>query len=626
MPLNAPPIVKLPESLIDQIAAGEVIEGPLSVVKELVENALDANASTIDIHIQGGGYSEIVISDNGWGISCHDLPLALLKHATSKMTEETLWNIRSLGFRGEALSVIRAVSRLRLESRTHDNPLGFFLTQDVSAQPVKRAPGTRVCVRDLFYNTPARLKFAKSERAFRLAFKHMLIRYALCYPHVAFKATLDGRDFFEQKAAASQNQQEALQVRQKQLLPHMQSHGLFMDAQEKEYRVFGLIAPPTEHVGTRQNQYLFIQRRPVQDKLFSTSLSLAFQDVIPHGRYPWAILFLDVPPSKIDVNVHPTKQEVRFAEPRFLQNWLTHTIKAHLHGPIGQSFSRIRPGATFTKEPLPLKKTPAETLSTQFKIEQTPLSATYQKTSPEVAIVAEEPFTFHHTAPSPISASSQQPSLNISTPPLGRALGQIHGTYIIAESEKGLVIIDQHAAAERLLYEKLKTDLSHSQPLSLLVPEFMTLDHASVEALRPALGTLKKWGLHIESHSPTSIVVYSVPTLLKETKMQALVQELADTLSPEIQCEQLHDHDATKEAGDTLSTHIDRKIWQVFCHILGERACKNSIKAHKKLSVEEINQLLRDMEETALSGQCNHGRPTSVLLTPQDLARLFKRT
>lgn len=614
MPLSTPTIIELPAHVVDQIAAGEVIEGPLSVVKELIENSLDAGATHIRIDLKGGGYDEITVHDNGCGISADDMPRALLKHATSKLTTGDLWNITSLGFRGEALAVIRSISRLSLESRTKDSPLGSLLADNVpEIQPIKRTTGTTVYVRDLFYNTPARLKFAKSDRAERLALKQLLVRYGLCCPNVGFRATIDDRPFFEQDAFPQYALEDSLRERLRNLLPHASSPGLFVSAQDGDYHVRGMIASPLDHHHTRQHQYFFIQNRPVQDKVLATALALAYQDVIPHGRFPWSVVMLDVPPAKIDVNVHPTKQEVRFAEPKFLQSWLLKTLKSQLHGPLGQSFGRLKTNDTPQAQSILANTSPSKPFHYNrpaFKPNQVMedvvnLSPPYDgKTSTvKTRDVPSQSSFAHHTPP--------EETLPIENPPLGRVLGQIHASYIVTESKEGLVIIDQHAAAERLAYEKLKKDLTHTAPHALLVPEHITLPETSLDALKPAFEKLKTWGLHLECQSAKSVVAYSVPALLEGTRVTPLIRDLGEALS--------------QPAAENSETHMEDHLWNTFCHVLGERACKNSIKANHKLSTDEMEHLLRAMEKTSLSGQCNHGRPTSVLLTPADLARLFKR-
>ncbi|WP_031933782.1 DNA mismatch repair endonuclease MutL [Candidatus Hepatobacter penaei] len=724
MSLNPTPptIKKLPDTLINQIAAGEVIDNPVSVVKELIENSLDAGATRIDVRLTNMGYAEICVTDNGQGISPEDVPLAVVKHATSKLSSHNLWDIHTFGFRGEALAALASVSHLTIHTRIASQDTGVAIDADTSSvKPVKREVGTTITARDLFYNTPARLKFTKSERALRLGLKLMLTRYALCHPHLTLNATVEGRSFFQQQGGpADMPFHDALAARVPPLFPDLSAEQLCrLDECAQDYHLTGLIAPPTSHSATRQHQYLFVQRRPVQDKVMGMALKLAFQDFVPAGRFPWAVLFLDLPPAKIDVNVHPAKEEVRFAEPKFLTSWLINALSQPLHQALGQQ-STAPTALLMQKEKAATTQPPLKTRTPQeAHTPSVPLAATspasqdltlqnssFQKTHlssappvPSFMKVAEEPHAFDESLPSsgkqPLPSSSSSlpspspsplPSLSSSLAsvpasssavkatstvqsdlplerrPLGRALGQIHASYIVAENEAGLVLVDQHAAHERITYERIKKELTHNQPVALLIPELLTLTAPAVKALTHVQGPLKAWGLHVEPQDAEHVMVYSVPTLLQHKKRSLWVDDLAQALMHDMQQEsawekqdehetqgeqEVHDEhkahgpqnaqdrhppsdglpssSATQAQGFHPKTALDHHLWRAFCVVLGNHACKNSIKANHRLSLDEMNHLLRTMEATPHSGQCNHGRPTSIVLTKQEIARLFGR-
>ncbi len=686
-------IKKLPDTLINQIAAGEVIDSPISVAKELIENSLDAGATRIDVSLTNIGYAEICVADNGQGMSPEDLPLAVVKHATSKLTSHNLWDIHTFGFRGEALAALASVSHLTIHTRTARHDTGRAIDADTSAiNPIKRDVGTTITARDLFYNTPARLKFAKSERALRLSLKLMLTRYALCHPHLTLSATLEGRSFFQQPGCPADTPfHEALATRVPPLFPDLSAEQLCrLDERAQDYHLTGLIAPPTSHSATRQHQYLFVQKRPVQDKVMGMALKLAFQDFVPTGRFPWAVLFLDLPPAKIDVNVHPAKEEVRFAEPKFLTSWLINALSHPLHQALGKQSTAptsllAHKEKTAPSQPPPKPQEPAHSLS----MPSGAASSAFQKTdassaspAPSFMKVAEAPAAFDESlalsteeppsslpsssspssSPSPSSLSSPDPSspphpssavkpsfplqedLPLERRPLGRALGQIHASYIVAENEAGLVLVDQHAAHERITYERIKKELTHNQPVALLIPELLTLTAPAVKALTRVQDPLKAWGLHIEPQDAEHVMVYSVPALLQHKKRSLWVDDLTQALMHDMQqesaCEEQDEHEAhdlgqssggPSSSGDMraqgfhLKTTLDHHLWRAFCVVLGNHACKNSIKANHRLSLDEMDHLLRTMEATPHSGQCNHGRPTSIVLTKQEIARLFGR-
>ena len=651
-------IKKLSPPLINQIAAGEVIEGPSSVLREVLENSLDAGATQIDICLRGAGYGLIQVRDNGKGIPKEQLPLALERHATSKMAAEDLFAIETFGFRGEALASIASVSHLTLTSRTAEQELAFCITQEnTTPQPTGGAIGTTVCVKNLFCHTPARLKFSRSERAERLSMRRILWCYALSYPHVRFMVTEEESNFWRAEACldqtVAQNNQEhttsfiekkGLSTRINHLFPNIPtSQWLQVKSAKDDYTLCGVVAPATYHFSNRALQYFFVNDRPLKDKLLQRILQVAFRDVMMHGRFGACVLFLTVPPVKIDQNVHPAKEEVRFAEPKFLERWLIHTLQNLLHRPLTEKIA-------------------SENLSTKIAAftppqnnvgdarENCSADNNYHKNMPQTAaLVCETPTTYHtentqrkeiahptlaqtntetlaDDALKPLKTKEHSqdntPSFENFVHPLGQPLGQIHNSYIVAHNDDGLVIVDQHAAHERLGYEDLKAQpLSFDTPASesFTIPSLLKLSKAHFDALYPHLGILRKKGFHIEPQGSTTFVVYSSPALLKKYPLTQILSDLAAHL---LKVATRH-HQKTNETEENET--VLSFLQNLFYEALGNKACKASIKAGKKLSIDEMNALLRAIETTKRAGNCNHGRPTYLTLSRQDLDKMFDR-
>ena len=611
-----PQIRQLPSYLIDQIAAGEVIAGPASVLKELLDNSLDAGASTITVHLQEAGLKSLSVTDDGCGIPADELSKALIRHATSKLPEDNLAHIETLGFRGEALASMAAVAEVSLQSRPPGQDIAYTVSAArQSLEPTKAPLGTSVSVRDLFYKTPARLKFLKSARSYRSALKILLHRYAMAFPYINFKALEDGKTFFDAPAPAEglkASFENTLRARLQTLWPDLpESHLFWLEARHQDYHIRGLLGSPSYHYPTSAAQYMMINGRPIKDSALNWILRASFADVIPHGRFPMAALFLDVPFNKLDANVHPAKEEVRFAEPQLLKTWLPAVFKAPLREDFGRQEGARPPLETIIFKP----KAPLAESSSKPPLAK-PLPASPQRPLTDYApsTLEEEAFTYQATkeppAPSAVD-SPEEPLIVEEAGPLGTAIGHIQQTYIVAENKDGLVLVDHHAAHERLTYERFKEATQDFHAESLLVPAFVQLPPALGESLVPFLPALKDKGLHIEPQTPGTFMVYSVPSLLKNKDPGDTLTHLAGKLS------EIETH--TEE---TLSGLIERS----FMEILGNHACKNSLKAGDRLSLDAMNRLLRAMEKTPHSGQCNHGRPTYIVLSKRDLDKLFKRT
>ena len=614
-------IRKIPSHIIDQIAAGEVIAGPASALKELLDNALDAGAHHIQIHFEEAGHTLLQVTDDGGGIVFGDMKTALLRHATSKLPEDRLDCIETLGFRGEALAAMASIADLTLISRTEDTDIAFRQKPEFPGpQPCKGAIGTTVVLKNIFERTPARLKFLKSARSTRLNLRTLLTRYALAFPHVSFTAVEGDKDFFSASAENTPNDtfKDVLLARIADLFPEIETSELkWLDQPgEDGYRVCGYLAPPSLHQATTSLQYITVNGRPLKDPLVTWSLKAAFSDVIPHGRHPFAVLHLTVPPGRIDMNVHPAKEEVRFAQPQMLKKWLSETLKTLLRQP----WANASP-AFFAPD-----------LSIEANKPQTPKEPAFQEfTAPKQAGTfgeARDSGRLAYSVPPPQSfdtatahaldeePQAQNESKTVPAPlpdmqqPLGQALGQINNRYIVAANAEGLVLVDQHAAHERLNYEDMKKTLDARTPESLLVPLFITLPAAWAQAITPFLAPLKNAGLHLESQGGNAFMLYSIPPLLNKEAAEGLVKDLAEALA----------EDKTTSAEDAEGFV---KIYLL--KALGNHACKNSIKAGDRLSVQAMNAMLRAMEAAPHSGQCNHGRPTSIKLTQADLDKLFQR-
>lgn len=581
---------RLPDHLVNQIAAGEVIERPAAVVKELAENALDAGATRVDVTLQGGGASLIVVDDNGKGMRPDELELAVERHATSKLPDDDLVHIRTLGFRGEALPSIGAVARLSLTSRPAGQAEAYVLKVEggvrTPAAPAAGSFGTRLEVRDLFFATPARLKFLKTPRTEGDHVRDHLQRLAMAHPQVAFSLTEEGRAPLRFAAAAD------LSTRLQQILGEdFAGNSLPVDLERGSYRLTGQISLPTLNEGTQRHQYLFVNGRPVRDRLLLGAVRAAYMDVLAHDRHPLVALFLQLPPEDVDVNVHPAKAEVRFRDAPLVRGLIVTGLRHALAAGAQRSASTVSHELLNRLPQQPSFVPPASAGGYAPRFTTQLAEQTYLYNAPLVPQARAEA-----AAPEPIDVQH----------PLGAAVAQIHNTYILAQTADGLVLVDQHAAHERLVWEKLKAEQAESgiKRQALLLPEVVDLSTGDAERLLGKLDELTALGLVIEGFGHGSVVVREIPVLLGGADIHQLLRDLAGDLA---------------EGGDIqrLRTRLEERLSSAACH--------GSVRAGRALNLTEMNELLRAMEKTPFSGQCNHGRPTHVHLTLADVEKLFGR-
>ncbi len=595
-----PEIKLLDEAAINRIAAGEVVERPASAVKELVENALDAGARRITVDYAAGGKVLIRVTDDGCGMTADDLPLAVARHATSKIDGSDLLNIRSFGFRGEALASLGSVGRLTLTSRAAGAE-GASLTVNGGrmgpVRPVGAVQGTVVELRDLFYATPARLKFLRTDRAEAGAIADVLRRLAMAEPLVGFalnevtegeaprsllRLDPENGDFFD-----------ALQRRLTRMLgADFTANALRIDVEREGLRLSGYAALPTYSRGSSVQQFVFVNGRPVMDRLLLGALRVAYLDVLSRDRYPAAVLNLICDPERVDVNVHPAKSEVRFRDPEAARSLIITGLRTALMG-AGHRASSTVAGATLAAL-RPEAQSPDQPRIYQM---DRPSGASLSR-----AFALQAPSGFAE-APAPYEAP---PAAQDNTFPLGAARAQVHENYIIAQTQTGIVIVDQHAAHERLVYERLKRqrDETGIKAQALLIPEIIELGADDAARLLAVADDLAALGLTIEPFGGRAIAVRETPAILGNVAARALVQDVLDELA---------------DQGDSPSLLAKMDA------ILSRMACHGSIRSGRQMRAEEMNALLREMEDTPLSGQCNHGRPTYVELKLSDIERLFGR-
>ena len=590
-------IRRLPEGLINRIAAGEVVERPASAVKELVENALDAGARQVDVMIEDGGASLIAVSDDGIGMTRDELVLAIERHATSKLPDDDLEHIATLGFRGEALPSIGAVTRLTVSSRKRGADDAWSLTVEGGAvgepAPVAQGMGTRVVARDLFYATPARLKFLKSARAEQAAIVDVVKRLAMSRAEVGFSLVADGRRVFDAPPEAVLDPTESRLKRLASLLGReFGENALPIDAERERVRLMGFAGLPTYHRGTAQFQFLFVNGRPVRDKLLQGAVRGAYQDFLARDRHPAVALFLEVPPEDVDVNVHPAKAEVRFRDAPFIRGLMVSALRHALAGAGHRASTTVATAALGSfRTQMPAPRGPLLPLERLAPTGWPPPPSW----APPVSGLAEA-----------VPATAEPAAAPRETPPLGFARAQLHDTYIVAETDDGLVVVDQHAAHERLVHERMKRALSNGgvKRQILLIPEVVSLGTGEAERVLARAGELAELGLVIEPFGPGTVLVRETPDLLGLCDAAGLLQDLADDL-------------AELDEALSLKERLDA--------VCGTMACHSSVRAGRKLKVEEMDALLREMEATPHSGQCNHGRPTYIELKRADIERLFGR-
>ncbi len=589
-------ICLLSPTLVNRIAAGEVIERPASALKELVENALDAGATQIRVTIQNAGIDRILVEDNGSGMIKADLELCVERHATSKLQGEDLLNIRYLGFRGEALPSIASVSRLSIKSRHVDEEVGWQLTVDAgvkgTAVPVAMVGGTQVEIKDLFYATPARLKFLKSSSTETSHMVDMMERLAMAHPKVAF--TLNSNDRILLNVSAQDSLLfDAMGARLKDILgKDFFDNSVVVDETYENVRVHGYVGLPTFHKSRAGHQFFFINNRPVKDRQLHGAIRGAYQDVLAHDRHAVVALFIQLPCELVDVNVHPAKAEVRFKDAGMVRNLVVGSIKRALANAGHRASNTVAHQMVRTFQPASQGQTNffARSSTLVFSPEQIKNDTASHPNPVQESTTPQERDVFQNSAPSDHF-------------PLGLARAQIHNTYIISQTQDGLVITDQHAAHERLVYEQIKNQL-HLSMEDLLLPEVVELGPKAYGLLLDHLDTLKKFGLAIESFGPGALLVRALPSLIKGISVKGLLEHMADDV-------------AELGASNLLEEAMMRRLSTFACH--------HSIRAGQTLSLGEMDALLRQMESTPLSGQCNHGRPTHVVLSLSDIERLFGR-
>ncbi len=613
----------LTETIINQIAAGEVIERPASVVKELVENAIDSGATRIEIVTAGGGKNLIRVTDNGSGIPSEELPLAVARHCTSKLTDD-VHDIRALGFRGEALPSIGSVSRLLLRSRPAEADSGFEVSVHGGRldepRPTPMNGGTIAEVRDLFFATPARLKFMKTDRAEAAAISDVVKRIAIAFPHIRF--SIAGSDRTTLELAATGLGSAGMLERISQVLGReFPENAIAIDAEREGVRLTGFAGIPAFNRANSLHQFAYVNGRPVRDKQIWGAIRGAYADVISRDRHPVVVLFLSLDPALVDVNVHPAKADVRFRDPGLVRGLIVGAIREAL----GQSGIRaatsgaeamlnsFRLGGAEPARPASPRHDWRSPLAVNqnYSVQQSPFRPF--ETEPPSAFsggFAETAQAFLYDGAEALAADARASLVEVPkelmAAPLGAARAQIHANYIVSQTEDSLVIVDQHAAHERLVYEALKNAL-HSKPLPaqmLLIPEIVDLPEEDVERLVAHAETLTRFGLGIEAFGPGAVAVRETPAMLGEIDTQQLIRDLADEIA---------EHDTS----NGLKAILD--------HVAATMACHGSVRSGRRLKPDEMNALLRQMEETPGSGTCNHGRPTYIELKLSDIERLFGR-
>lgn len=613
--------------LANQIAAGEVVERPSSVIKELLENSLDAGATRLEIDVEDGGIKLMRVRDNGGGINKEDLPLALSRHATSKIYElDDLEAVATLGFRGEALASISSVARLTLLSSTTEDSAGWQVVaegrdMETEVSPAPHPRGTTVEVRDLFFNTPARRKFLRTEKTEYTHLEDVVKRLALSRFDVAFNLRHNNRAIYSWRAGDSQLEQER---RVAQVCgPAFMENAVHIDIERGNLRLWGWVALPAFSRSQADLQHFFVNGRSIRDKLVSHAVRQAYQDVLYHGRHPAFVLYLEIDPATVDVNVHPTKHEVRFRDNRSVHDF----IYSSLH----HALAKVRPEDSLAKssqdesflqnsiapqgiaagefrgqETLGLRAAPSPSFSSA-PAQSYPFTNNYQSNYSRPTGVSESLKTYGELLQSSSAASTAMPeSGDENIPPLGYAIAQLKGIYILAENAQGLIIVDMHAAHERITYERMKESFAcggiQTQPL--LVPESIAISQKEADCAEQFYEIFKNLGFELQRAGPETLLIRQVPVVLNRAKVEQLVRDVLSDLI---------EHGSSER----IQHHINE--------ILGTMACHASVRANRKLTIPEMNALLRDMEATERSGQCNHGRPTWLLQSLDDLDKMFMR-
>ena len=579
----------LPDEIINQIAAGEVLDRPSSAVKELVENSIDANSKKISVFVRDGGKTEIIVTDDGDGISKQELELAVTRHATSKLNEKKIDTLSFLGFRGEALPSIGSVSEMSIKSNINEDQNGMMIEIIAGIKkkirPVNHRKGTTVSVKKLFFSTPARLKFLKTDNYESLLIKRIIQKLALCNYDIDFDLTINNKKAILTKSDKNCDEKEKFKRRVATLLgSEFIENSIFIDETSENFKFKGYIGIPTFHHSNTNNQFLFVNGRVVQDKSMNVIFKVAYRDFMSYDRFPQLVLFIECPQDEVDVNVHPSKNEMRFRNLNYLRSKILKVFQSNL----------ITAGHR------------ASTLNTLKAVEKFSFKSN-QKTFLQLK---DEKFNDENL--NNLSHSSdnnnidKQDKENSSLFPLGYAKSQFHKTYIMSETNEGIVIIDQHAAHERLVYEKLKKDFFEKKIKTqiLLIPVVIDVDSSIIENLEKKLQLVSEYGVKIEIFGKNSVIVRELPHILANCNVKKLVIDLIE---------------------EVLETNDSKSVENEINKICSRMACHGSIRAGRDLQVDEMNDLLRKMESTPFSGQCNHGRPTYVELKIGDIEKLFGR-
>ena len=597
-------IQKLPSLLVDQIAAGEVIERPASVVKELVENSLDAKATRITVEIEQGGKKLIRITDNGIGLAKNDMALAIERHATSKIKSlEDLEALNSLGFRGEALPSIVSISRFSLISKTKDSEYAYQLNclggNCESVKPAQHPQGTSIEVRDLFFNTPARRRFLKTDRTEFLRIDELIKRVSLSRFDVGFTLIHNGKTV---RSSQGGTQEATKKMRIVQLCgKDFFDNAFTIDEQRHGMRLYGWVAKPSWNRASADRQFFYINGRMIKDKLIGHAVRQAYQDVLFHGRFPAFVLYFELNPNLVDVNVHPTKHEVRFRDSQLVHGFI--------FGSLNHALAQTKPGSIL-HEKAEISLNTANISPIDYSKMQSSLNFGHSSTANPANYVAETPSNYLQSI---ATASQNLPDINLAEnnhaeqmPPLGYAKAQIHGVFILAENSQGLVIVDMHAAHERITYEYFKQNLATDgiRSQTLLVPIAITVSERETHAVEQHKQWFEKLGITIDVGSQESVIVRKVPTLLIKTDIESLIK---DVLS------------------EIVMLGSSTKIQSSMNELLSSMACHGSVRANRQMTIVEMNALLREMEKTQRADQCNHGRPTWVQLDMKQLDKLFLR-
>lgn len=588
-------ICRLSDTIVNQIAAGEVVERPASVVKELVENAIDAGATRIEIATASGGKALLRVIDNGHGMDEHDLGLSIERHCTSKVSER-LDEIKSLGFRGEALPSIGSVAKLKIVSRTghasHGHQIEVIGGKVSSVRPKAANIGTIVEVRDLFFATPARLKFMKTDRAENTAISDTLRRIAIAFPNIHFVLSGPDRSTIEFKSVGDDYLARIAQI----LGRDFSQNTISIDAEREHIELTGYIGVPTFNRGNSLHQFAYVNGRPIQDKLVLSALRGAYSDRLPRGRYPVAVLFITLDPALVDVNVHPAKADVRFRDPQLVRGLIIGAIRQALNDQGDRS------STTATDDLKNTFRTQAPSTSNDYAYSSPPTDDWSVQTSPSRPLhqgfsETQQPSARAYVADGPDMAVAYR---------LGAARAQIHENYILAQTENGMIIVDQHAAHERIVYEQMKTALYGDviKTQILLIPQIVDLGEDECDRLIELSQEFKSLGLYIERFGPGAIAVRETPAILGEIDASELLKQLSDEITE----------------WDDISGLAQRLE-----AVASTMACHGSVRSGRRMQVDEMNALLRQMEQTPGSGQCNHGRPTYIELGLEDIERLFSR-